>query len=317
MSYAKNEAQQALMRKRIKLVYNQSQWNEVYTPYHKTLLMFITSKCNLNCPRCFNLCNLYQSQSMTFEYAKQIIDANPHISKYDIMGGEPLLHQEIDKFLIYLEQQNKQVGLYTNGTFLNERLRHDYRSLRVNMAFHCIESLDGSFKPISLVANAIKEFQYIYPIKIVFLMFEKNKHLLHEFAEFIACEFSAINKLTIGAVRDESDYYNDDIDDIVPLEEYGSIVQDFVSKYTGRLNIDIFSEGMLYTDNLPIAQPNQLNRFKSVYANNRMASCLYDIGLNCQVEFDPSQSIVYPSYLVCPRTGKSNCLTDKIKLVRI
>ena len=306
-----------LMKKRVKLEYDTSKWKEVYKPYFNTLLMFITDKCNLGCPECFNSCNLYRFWPMTFEYAKMIIDVNTHIEKYDVMGGEPLLHEDLDKFLTYLEDQGKQVGLYTNGMFLQKRLRRDYRSLRINMAFHCIESPDKLFKPISVIAPAIKEFQYIYPMKIVFLMVERNKHLLYEFADYVVHEFPAIDKLTIGAIRDESDYYNDGIENIVPLIEYGEIVQEFAWNYKGRLNIDIFTEGLLYTDNLPKTQPKQLNRFKAVYIDNQMVSCIYDIGLNHKVTFNPSKPIVYPDCASCPRTGKLNCLTDKIKLVRI
>lgn len=317
MNSARNDTQLALMRKRIKLKYDPKRWKEVYKPYFKTLLMFITDKCNLGCPECFNSCNLYRFSPMTFDYAKQIIDVNPHISKYDVMGGEPLLHQELDKFITYLEDQGKQVGLYTNGMFLGQRLRRDYKTLRLNMAFHSIKSPDKSFKPISLVADAIKEFQYIYPIKIVFLMVEKNMYLLPEFADYIAREFPMIDKLTIGAIRDESDYYNDDVDNIVPLEEYGAIVQDFVLNYTGRLNIDIFAEGLLYTDDQPTARLSQLNRFKAVYIDNQMVDCIYDIGIDNKIIFDPSKPIVYPDCSSCPRTGKLNCLTDKIKLVHV
>lgn len=284
-----------------------------YKPYFKTILIFITNRCNLNCEHCFDRANVHGLEEMSFDYIKTIIDSNPQVDKYDIMGGEPLLHSEIDKIFKYLAEKNKKIGLYTNG-FLLDNFKDDYKNLRLNMAFHAIESKNKSLKPIASIKEQIKRFQYIYPTKIVFLMTEENKNMLFDFAEYVENNFENIPKLTIGLIRNEEDYYNDAYEGIVSLEEYTEIIQDFVNNYEGKLNIDIFAEGMLYTKKLPRSQKNQINRFRCVFVNNEYTGCLYDVGPDKKNKFDPTKPISYVDCDLCPRTGKNRCLTDKIKL---
>lgn len=305
-----------LKNKEVLLKINRDKWEEKkYGPYFKTILLFITNRCNLNCSFCFDSSNVHGVEEMSFDYIKTIIDNNPEVTKYDIMGGEPLLHSEMDKIFRYLAIKGKKIGLYTNG-FLLDKLKDDYQGLKVNMAFHCLKSKNKSLKPIDLLNDQIKKFQHIYPMKIVFLMTEANKHLLFEFANYIENNFEKITKLTIGLVRNEEDYYNDNYEGIVSFDEYVKIIQNFIDKYEGSLDVDIFAEGMLYTKNLPRSQKNQINRFKCIFVNNQYASCLYDIGPDKKIDFDPKKTITYSDCKDCPKTGKNRCLTDKIKLKR-
>ena len=305
-----------LKAKEILLNIDKNKWIEdKYKPYYKTILLFITNMCNLNCEYCFDRANVHAKDEIDFDYIKTIVDSNPQVDKYDIMGGEPLLHRDLNKILNYLIKKGKKVGLYTNGFLLNG-LRQDYKNLRLNIAFHSIDSPKINLKPISLLSEQIKKFQYIYPMKLVFLMIEENKNLLFDFAKYVEDNFENILKLTIGLIRNEEDYYNDNFEGIVPLGEYAKIVQDFINKYEGRLDIDIFAEGMLYTENLPRMQKNQINRFKCIFVNNKYTSCLYDIGPDKKIDFNPKEAIVYKDCELCPKTGKDRCLTDKIRLKR-
>jgi len=311
------EEKKLLSKKEVLLNIDQKSWKEkIYGPYFKTILLFITNKCNLNCTFCFDKANVHTANEMSFEYIKDIVDNNPQVDKYDIMGGEPLLHKDLDKILVYLAKKNKKIGLYTNGSFLSN-FKKDYKNLKLNMAFHSIESSDDSLKPIARLANNIKKFQNVYPIKIVFLITEKNKTKLFKFAEYVENNFDNIPKLTIGLVRNEEDYYNDNYEGIVSFAEYTKIIQNFINQYEGKLDIDIFAEGMLYTKNLPRSQKNQINRFKSIFVKNEYTSCLYDIGPDKKIKFNPKKPIKYSNCELCPKTNKDRCLTDKIKLQRI
>ena len=306
-----------LKDKEILLNIDGTKWKEKpYKNYFKTILLFITNRCNLNCANCFDRANVHGLEEMNFEYIKTIIDSNPQVKKYDIMGGEPLLHGELDKILKYLAKKNKKIGLYTNGLLL-DNFRDDYKNLRLNMAFHTIKSKNNSLKPIAGICGLIKKFQYIYPLKIVFLMTEENKYFLPDFAEYVERNFKNISKLTIGLVRNEEDYYNDEYEGIVSLKEYAKIVQKFMDIYEGNFDVDIFAEGLFYTKKLPRSSKNQINRFKCVFVNNKYTCCLYDVGSDKKILFDPQKPIVYSDYRLCPRTGKDRCLTDKIKLQKI
>ncbi|MDQ5970296.1 MAG: hypothetical protein QG603_73 [Patescibacteria group bacterium] len=304
-----------ILNKEVLLSFDKKNWNEKkYGSYYKTILLFITNQCNLDCLNCFyraSICRV--PDEMSFEYIKKIVDNNPNVDKYDIMGGEPLLHSQLKKIINFLEKNNKKIGLYTNGFLLN-RLPLNYKKLKLNIAFHSIDSKDPSRKPLDILATNIKKYQYIYPIKLVFLMDNNNKMMLSEVAEYIENNFDNIDKLTIGAIRNEYDYYNDDYPDVMNLQEYCDIVQNFINNYKGKLNIDIFSEGMLYTENLPRSTKNQINRFRCIYNNNEYSSCLYDIGPNKRIKFDPTKPLKYTDCKYCPKTKKDRCLTDKIKL---
>lgn len=292
-------------------------WKENhYGPYYKTLLLFIMNKCNLSCATCFNKININGAEEMSFEYIKTIIDNNPHVVKYDIMGGEPMMHPELDRILSYLDNKNKKIGLYTNGTLLNQ-LKTTYKNLRLNLSFHSINSADTSLKPIKLVATKIKNFENIYPIKLCYLVSRHNKQYLKSFAKYTEENFKNISKLTIGALRDETDYWNNERSNILPLEEYAILIQDFLDTYDGKLNLDIFTEGVIFTPGLPRSQPNQVNRFRCVFTNNKYTKCLYDVGTDTKLDFDPKIPIKFCDYKRCPRYGRKNCLTDKIKLLRV
>ena len=60
-----------LKKIRVALKLNPQKWKEaIYGPYYKTLLLFITNRCNLRCESCFNKNNVGNSKEMSFEYIK-------------------------------------------------------------------------------------------------------------------------------------------------------------------------------------------------------------------------------------------------------
>ena len=289
---ADTDEKKSIRDKEILLRIDDSLWSEKkYGPYFNTVLLFITNQCNLDCKNCFYGSSLKKKpDEMSVEYIETIINSNPQIDKYDIIGGEPLMHSKFEEIIDLLEKKNKKIGIYTNG-FLLHKLKVDYKNVKLNLAFHAIKSDDLSLKPISNIYDRIKKYQYIYPMKLVFLIDDRNKHLLSDFVEYIGDNFVNIKSLTIGAMRNEADYYNNDYSDVINLEEYCKIVQDFLDTYKGRLNIDIFGEGMLYTEQLPKSKENQINRFRCIFKDNKYCD-------------------------QCPKTKKYRCLTDKIKLQR-
>ena len=296
---------------------NPQKWSEAeYGPYYKTFLLFLTNQCNLRCINCFNKTNVGGTEEMSFEYVKTIIDHNPLVTKYDIMGGEPLMHSELEKILSYLEKSGKKIGLYTNGILL-DKLKNTYKNLRLNFSFHSITSMDASLKPIRLITKQIKKYESIYPIKLCYLISKENKNLIKPFAQYIEDNFKHVTKLTIGALRDESDYWNNECSNILPLEEYGELVQNFLDTYNGRLNLDIFTEGVIFSPKLPRSQPDQINRFKCIFVDNKYTECLYDVGVDKKLNFDPAIPIKFCDYKKCPRYDRENCLTDKIKLIKL
>ena len=316
MFHPQNIQQKKLSELRVKLDYDNSFWKEEYGPYFKTILLFLTGKCNLQCPKCFNQDNMFSKKDMDIDFVKKLVLNNPMVDKYDIMGGEPLLNPYINDILYFMDGLNKKIGLYTNGTLLH-KVPLDIKNLKINMAFHAIESNNRSEKPIANIIQNIREVSNVYPLKIVFLITQKNKSMLFDFVEYVEKNIPKLKKITIGQVRDELNYYDDFAENVVPLAEYAEIINQFIKAYRGRLNVDVFSEGILETDKFPFSQPNQINRFRSVFPDQKYVNCLYEVALSKKLDFDLSKPLPFADCKKCQVTGRTRCITDKIKLKQI
>ena len=148
-------------------------------------------------------------------------------------------------------------------------------------------------------------------------MTQKNKNDLYSFVEYVEEKLPKLQKITIGQIRDENDYYNDCAENVVPIEEYAARINKFIRIYRGRLDVDIFSKGILETPNLPKFQPDQINRFRAVFPDKKYTDCLYKIALLEKKPLDLTKPFSFPYTTVCPMTGKCRCITDKIKLRQI
>ena len=231
-----------------KIIVNSERWVEKPTTcFEKTFLLFVTDVCNLRCEYCFNKGNLKDNKTsslgiMDLDYIEKLVVANTTVEKYDIMGGEPLLHPDFDKIVEILEKYDKKIGLYTNGYLLDSRLKEGFSNLKVNISFQSINHENRMYKPIAEFSDGIKKIQSKYPVKLVLLLNNENKSKVFEIVKYIEDQFEHIDKITIGAVRNEEDYWNDNFDYVVPFQEYGDIMQKFIDNYDGRLDVDIFTK---------------------------------------------------------------------------
>jgi organic radical activating enzyme len=88
-------------------------------PFPKSLTMFVSEVCNLNCPGCNSQKTHKKNGFMDFELFKQIIDDFYYKGGVAVAfegGGEPMLHPHIDKMIYYLCSKSLQIGIITNGT---------------------------------------------------------------------------------------------------------------------------------------------------------------------------------------------------------
>jgi len=78
----------------------------------------ITTRCNLSCPNCVRFSNFKSTWAdMGLPYILDFIEANEHYGKnltVKVIGGEPLVHKEVDTILTLLHQ-HFNVMLATNG----------------------------------------------------------------------------------------------------------------------------------------------------------------------------------------------------------
>ena len=85
-------------------------------PFH-AVRVYLTERCNANCPTCFNRMNRTKSQ-MCKEKFEQICDyfSNLGINHIKIMGGEPTFHEDFSEMIALSQRYFDAVHIFTNGT---------------------------------------------------------------------------------------------------------------------------------------------------------------------------------------------------------
>lgn len=283
--------------------------------YRMSLLLFITSNCNIKCNNCFSISSRGHAD-MKLDDVTKILKANTKFEKVDLMGGEPLLHTEISKIIEEVRSQKRQVSIYTNGILL-EKLSSNVEPIRICVSFSEIESNSLSRKPLKPIMNNLNNF-YLRgnKVKLVFLTDEINAMRVEEIIEFVDLQLKWVATLTIGLIRYEPDYWNDYEAEVLAFSKYAEIVQYIINNYDGRLNLDIFTKGVLDFPNDIGYVLNRTNRFKCVFPDLTYSDCLF----NACDHIHPilrDDYLLPSSFSTCKHTGKVSCLADKVRLVRV
>lgn len=75
----------------------------------------ITNKCNLRCKHCAAI-SLLEENTSEYKNWKQVIDyVSDFVDTITLLGGEPLLHPEIEELIKYADSRGKKILLITNG----------------------------------------------------------------------------------------------------------------------------------------------------------------------------------------------------------
>ena len=91
-------------------------FEEVKKNYKKTVQLFLTEKCNLNCGFCFRREKGFEIEDMSFEIAKNIISKySSSETKISFTGGEPTLNRDLEKMLESCSDFGIESEIYTNG----------------------------------------------------------------------------------------------------------------------------------------------------------------------------------------------------------
>lgn len=123
-------------------------------PYIETHLC---DHCNLNCKGCGHHCNSVKEEIFTdiIQYTKDIneLAKKIYIRQIRLMGGEPLLHPEVNKFMIETRKAfpKSDIRLVTNGILLPSMKEDFWQTCRANKI-----KIDLSKYPI--VGNKFSEY---------------------------------------------------------------------------------------------------------------------------------------------------------------
>lgn len=82
----------------------------------RSVRVFLTEKCNANCPHCINK-NKRGSSLMDVKRFRKMCQyfQNNHVEGIKIMGGEPTIHPQFDEMLRISQQFFKRVSVFTNA----------------------------------------------------------------------------------------------------------------------------------------------------------------------------------------------------------
>ncbi len=297
-----------------------NKWNIFYqNTYESSLLLFITNRCNLFCKNCF-VKEVSKANDMKIDDIRLIIKSNPQFTKIDLMGGEPLLHPEITdivKELKHLVKCKKNISIYTNGLCL-DKMSRALEPIRLCISFQEIKSNDINRKPIHSIAKYITEsHERNNYFKLILLLDKINVNHVYEILSSIEYMFPWLKTLTIGLIRYEPDYWNDNCEDVLSFASYARVIQDIIDNYHGKLNIDIFTKGVLNFENDTYMPDERVNRFKCVFSDLFYSKCLYEACLRTS-HFKLSSSYVLPkNNTFCRHTGQKKCLADKVRLKKV
>ena len=119
----------------------------------------ITTACNLRCKHCFQ--NDYSENYMSFEKFKEVIDilVDNNVCEINLVGGEIFKHNDILKFLDYLNKKDLAVTIVTNAVLINQDILNFLKNMD-NLIV--LVSLDGTRK----LHDAIRgkgQFDLIFP----------------------------------------------------------------------------------------------------------------------------------------------------------
>ncbi|MFH1456146.1 MAG: radical SAM protein [archaeon] len=272
------------------LDYSIKYWKEIPTKPVNTLQFFITNQCNLRCKACFYAHKLGKKEMSFKDYSDYITKYEKNIDKIIILGGEPTLHKDLP-IMIKLNQNLKlKTTVYTNGFNLKNLENINLNNVTIRIGVYGSKS---SEKPLNKIKTKL-------PVTIVYMLRKDNVKELMETAKIAEKKFNC-KDFYISSIRDISitgNYWHD-TKDTISNDEYFKIVQDFIQKYKGKLNLHIALRGVIKSK---IEPKTKCCRFGNIFPDKTIIQCPLDISLK-----KTTKKLNY---------GKNKCNKDKRCILR-
>lgn len=224
----------------------------------KTAIIDITSKCNLKCSHCYNQERYWENQypELTKDQLHNLI-INLKEMKFNgihLLGGEPLLAENLLYIIQIAQENNLSVSIVTNGTLLTKELMRNFckfnvESIGISLEGTSIDDHDlirgnGTFnKVIENVKEAVKikeQYKSDLVLGISFTLTKKNcinSTNILDFANEIGFDGVSISYLSNeGKARDN--YNNLAISEKEKFHFIDEIMKSYESNNNLILNID-------------------------------------------------------------------------------
>lgn len=287
------------------LTYDNNKWKEKITRPVPTLQLFITNKCNKRCKGCFYEENLGTEEISLDKYKQLIISYKDKIRKVILLGGEPTIHNDLDKMIEFNIENDLKTTIYTNGRDLSklENISNiDFVETRIGI----LGLYNGEKHLAEIKSTKI-------PVTITYMLRRNNINELFSTAKYAEENFNC-KKFYISSIRDittTKDYWID-TDETIELMEYGSIIQKFMNEYSGNIpRIDISRRGIITTSDDEKYPKIDSCRFLNIFPDDKKIICPFDISKSI---YHTTEKYEFNSR----RCNKNNqCLLQKIVLERI
>jgi MoaA/NifB/PqqE/SkfB family radical SAM enzyme len=132
--------------------------------YKESLSIEVTNHCKSACRHCFVRARLSEASSLSFEFAKKIIEEGYNIGyrHLHITGGEPLLWQSLFDALDFAFGAGYQtVFLNTNGIFLTESINRlsEYEGLSLSVSLEGTEAFHNQLRGEGSYRQTVKNIE--------------------------------------------------------------------------------------------------------------------------------------------------------------
>lgn len=230
--------------------------NKFPEKFINTIVLTITSKCNLNCYYCFTKNSNFKKQgTISFDRIKQAIDYCierfiPDNIYWMFMGGEPLLEIDlIEKCIKYINEKTQKrviAGLVTNGVLLSDtdiRKKIIELDIDITLSFDGCKTVQDSQRSNSfdLVSSSLDWYIENFWKKPIIMTFGKSS--IDKLYESIRFLYNKYNKITLSVKLDNTVKWSQE-----EAEIYFKQLILCAKYFTKRQSIDIIKTSNLFFD---------------------------------------------------------------------
>lgn len=146
---------------------NMQGWGMLVMPH---IELHISDKCNLNCRGCTHFSPLFDEINAVFEEKmndiKKIKKLFDEVFRIDILGGEPLLNQELSRYVIELRKELPRtfIQIYTNGLLIPKMSDCDLKIIKENNIGISISEYEPTHKIINSIKKTLDRYDISYRI---------------------------------------------------------------------------------------------------------------------------------------------------------